>query len=235
MKEGDFVMIEYTGRVSATGEVFDLTSAEEARKEGIFSEKQKYGPALVVMGAGMTVPGVERHMKEMTVGEEREFGLKPEEGFGNRNPKFIRIISIGNFLRQKINPVPGIFVTIDNRQARVQSVSGGRVRVDFNHPLSGKELEYRVRVVKLLKEPLEKARSLLEQYGIEAETEVKEAAPATKEKQGEDAKESREKEGSTLTIKTAKQANPMMQKLLETMIKRWIKEIGTVNFEAAKK
>ena len=33
MKEGDFVKVEYVGRVTGTNEVFDVTSEEIARKE----------------------------------------------------------------------------------------------------------------------------------------------------------------------------------------------------------
>ena len=73
MKEGDFVHIDYVGRLSATGEIFDLTDAELAKKEGIYSEKTRYGPALVIMGAHMVIPGIEKQLLQMKVGEGREF------------------------------------------------------------------------------------------------------------------------------------------------------------------
>jgi hypothetical protein len=46
-----------------------------------------------------------------------------------------------------VTPVPGATFEVEGRIARIQSVSGGRVRVDLNHPLAGKELEYKVKVV----------------------------------------------------------------------------------------
>ena len=42
MKKGDFIKIDYVGRVSLTGEIFDLTIEDIAKKEGIFDEKRKY-------------------------------------------------------------------------------------------------------------------------------------------------------------------------------------------------
>jgi FKBP-type peptidyl-prolyl cis-trans isomerase 2 len=41
MKKGDFVRIDFVGRLAATGEIFDLTSEEIAKKEGVYDEKQK--------------------------------------------------------------------------------------------------------------------------------------------------------------------------------------------------
>ncbi|RLJ09464.1 MAG: peptidylprolyl isomerase, partial [Candidatus Aenigmatarchaeota archaeon] len=138
IKEGSFVEIDYVGRVEGTNEIFDLTSEEVAKKEGIYNPKQKYGPVLVIIGANMIIPGVEEQLKNMKPGEEKEFVVEPKKAFGERNSKLVKVISLMEFKKEKIDPVPGMFITIDGLQAKVQSVSGGRVRVDFNHPLAGK-------------------------------------------------------------------------------------------------
>jgi FKBP-type peptidyl-prolyl cis-trans isomerase 2 len=174
MKEGDFVLIEFVGRVAGTGEIFDLTDEETAKKEGIYSQDQKYEPVLVVIGAKMAISGIEKALLEMNPGDEKEFSVKPEDAFGFRNPKLIKIISKANFMRQKIDPAPGIFVTIDGMRARVQSVSGGRVRIDFNHPLAGKELQYRLKVSKQVEGAKEKSDALLHHYGLKCETALEE-------------------------------------------------------------
>jgi len=207
MKEGNFVLIDFVGRIAGTNEIFDLTHEDIAKKEGIYTEKHKYEPALVIIGAKMVIPGIEEELVRMKVGEEREFTVKPDKGFGYRSPGLVKIISMSKFLHEKINPVPGLFVTIDNRQAKVQSVSGGRVRVDFNNPLAGKELHYRLKTVKAIKTSQEKVKALLNYYNIKGDISIT---------------------NDTLTIKTSKKLEPVIEKLLSETIKKWIKEIKSV-------
>lgn len=209
MRKGDFLKIDYIGRIVLTGEVFDLTDEAAARKEGIHNPRQAYGPALVILGSGMTVPGVEKQLLRMKSGEEREFDVSQAEGFGRREPRLIKIISYHRFVSQKINPVPGVFVNIDGRHAKIQSVSGGRVRVDFNNPLAGKDLRYRVRIVRRLASPGEKAQAMVDHYGLKATTVLK---------------------GSSLTIKTESKLPDQAKQLLNREITRWISEIKKITY-----
>lgn len=167
MEDGDWIRIDFTGRVKATGEVFDLTSEHEARALGIYDQKQRYGPRLVILGKHMILPALEDEIKKMSVGEERRIEL--ENAFGIRNPAFIKIIPIAHFLKQKINPAPGMLVDIDGILAKIQSVSGGRVRVDFNHPLAGKTVVYDVKVVEKIERAEDKVRAYLEYIGVKAD------------------------------------------------------------------
>ena len=209
MHKGDFLRIEYVGRIAGTDEIFDLTDQELAKKEGIHDLKQKYGPVLVIMGSGMTVPGVEKQLEKMKPGEEREFDVSQEEGFGRREPRLIKILSLQKFYSQKINPVPGTFVNIDGRHARVQSVSGGRVRVDFNNPLAGKDLHYKVRVVGHVKGTTEMAQAMVRHYGLKAVTVFKE---------GE------------LVIKTEHKLPEQFKQLLNREISKWIKDVKKISY-----
>jgi len=211
MQKGEFVRIDYIGRIASTGEIFDLTSEEAAKKEGVFNPKQKYGPVLVIIGAGTIVPGVEKKLEGMKKGEESEFTVKPDEGFGDRDPRLIKIISISQFTKQKLNPMPGMFVTVNGVQGRVQGISGGRVRVDFNHPLAGKDLKYRVKLIDVVEGTLEKAKGILEHYGI----------PKS---------EGSVLENKALKVKTPVKVPPSLSKHLAETIKKWIKEIETVDF-----
>jgi FKBP-type peptidyl-prolyl cis-trans isomerase 2 len=209
MQEGDFLKIEYVGRISLTGEIFDLTDEELAKKEGIYNKDQRYGPQLVIIGSGMAVPGVEKQLIGMKVGEEREFDVPMEEGFGKRNPGLIKILSYQRFINQKMNPVPGIFVNIDGRNAKIQSVSGGRVRVDFNSPLAGKDLHYRVRISERITGAGEKAQSLIDHYGMKARVTVKENA---------------------MTIQTDAKLPDQVKQVLNLQLSRWIKEAKKIDY-----
>lgn len=214
MQNGDFIKIDFVGRISDTNEIFDLTDADLARKERIYNEKIEYKPVLVILGAGMVIPGVEKQLEGMNVGDEKEFEIEPSEAFGLRNPKRIRIISFTNFMKASINPSPGSFVNIDGMQAKIQSVSGGRVRVDFNHPLAGRRVHYRLKIASQITDDLEKAKSILEYYSIKAESVLKE---------------------SKLEVKTEKPLEPIIAKLIETTITKWITGIKAVEFISEQK
>ncbi len=210
MKDGDFVEIDFVGKVKDTGEIFDLTSEAEAKKEGIYDKEHKYGPVLVVVGSKSVVPGVEEKIREMSVGEEKEFGLGYEKAFGKREPKLIQILALNKFYQQKLNPVPGAFVQIDGRTCRIQSVSGGRVRVDFNSPLAGKDVLYRLKIVREVKELKEKVESVIKYLGLEGEAKV---------------------EDSSVSIKL-KKTNKILEQVVEKTLKTWIKDgLKEIKFE----
>ena len=158
----------------------------------------------------MAIPGVEKNLLQMKPGEEREFDVSQEEGFGRRDPRMIKIISYQRFISQKINPVPGAFVNIDGRHARIQAVSGGRVRVDFNSPLAGKELHYRLKFVARITSPQEKAQSIIDHYGIKAKATFKEGA---------------------LSIKSGGKLHDTVRNFLEKQLKEWVKEVKDITYE----
>jgi FKBP-type peptidyl-prolyl cis-trans isomerase 2 len=164
MQEGSIVEVNYTGKVVLSNEVFDTTVEKKAVDAGIFNERAKYRPVAVIVGESELLKGLDEALKGMNVGEEKKVVLKPADAFGERNPKLIAVLPLREFKRQKMQPVPGLVVEVNGRQGKVQSVSGGRVRVDFNHPLAGKELEYELRVEKELKGAKEQVQALFEKY-----------------------------------------------------------------------
>jgi len=214
MNSGDWVKIDFTGKVRATGEVFDVTSAEEAKKCGAFEPKKKYGPALVIIGAGMVIPGVEHELLKMKPGEKRDFVVGPAEALGPRRPELIRVVPVSKFSKEKIAPFPGLWVSVDGRNAKVQSVSGGRVRIDFNHPLAGKELSYSVTIAEELKDTKKMVESLLDYYGLSGDVEIVEKKAA---------------------ITVDKRPGPFMEKLIGETLKKWAGGVSDVAFSERKK
>jgi len=202
-------MIDFVGRVFNTGEIFDLTLEKVAKENNVHFEGKKYEPSLVILGAKMVVKGVEKQLLEMNVGESRKFMVNYADAFGRRDPRLVKILSFNKFIEQKINPVPGDFVNIDGMNAKIHSVSGGRVRVDFNNPLSGKDLEYEITIVKQITDVNERVDLYLKHSGIDA------TAVLT---------------GDSLEIKTKGKLNNILEKMLDETIKKWIKEIKTVKF-----
>lgn len=164
MKEGSIVAVNYTGKIVASGGVFDTTVEKKAVDAGVFSPEARYAPVIAIVGEGELLKGLDNALKEIKVGEEKTVTLSPSEAYGERNPKLIAVIPLREFKKQKMQPVPGLIVEIDERQGRVQSVSGGRVRVDFNHPLAGKELEYEVKIEREVTEAKDQVNALFEKY-----------------------------------------------------------------------
>lgn len=164
MKEGSIVAINYTGKVVVSGEVFESTFEKKAVEAGIFDEKQKYGPLVAVVGEGDVLPGLDTALREMKQGEQKEVLVKPADGWGERKPANIRVVPLQQFKQKKVMPFPGMAVDINGMQGKVQSVSGGRVRVDFNHPLAGKELLYDLKIEREITEPKEQIEALYRKY-----------------------------------------------------------------------
>ncbi|MBI4173784.1 MAG: peptidylprolyl isomerase [Candidatus Aenigmarchaeota archaeon] len=167
LSKGDFLEIDFTGRIASSMEVFDTSLEQVARDGKVFKDDYRYGPVLVIVGAGMVVKGLEQRLMAMETGQETTFTLQPEQAFGPRHAGLVRLVPEAKFHEKKIEPYPGLFVDIDDMPAKVMSVASGRVRIDFNHPLAGRELHYWVKVIRKLEQPREKLEGLLRHYGVD--------------------------------------------------------------------
>ncbi len=161
MKEGDMVLIDYVARIKDTNEVFDTTKEEVAKQAGIFDSNYKYRPLPVLIGAGFVIKGLEEALKNMEVGQSKKIEIPPEKAYGERDERLVKLIPESNFRDNNIEPIVGKYVQINNLTGKIVSVSGGRVKVDFNHPLAGKVVEYEVSVVKKVEDEAEKAKEIV--------------------------------------------------------------------------
>ncbi len=155
IKEHDFVELEYTGRL-ADGEVFDTTVEKIAKESGLYSSKAKYSPAVVCIGERQVLPGLDEEIVGKEVGKEYTITIPPEKAFGRRDIKNIKIVPMSTFKEHKIDPYPGLQVDMDGEMGLVTRVAGGRVMVNFNHPLAGKEVTYSFKILRLIEDRREK-------------------------------------------------------------------------------
>ncbi|WP_099210675.1 FKBP-type peptidyl-prolyl cis-trans isomerase [Thermococcus henrietii] len=167
VEKGDVIRLRYTGRIKETGEIFDTTDEEIAKQAGIYKENGVYGPVPIAVGAGHVLQGLDEALEGLEVGKKYEIEIPPEKGFGKRDRKLIKTFTLGQFRRQGIIPFPGMPVEIETEggrklKGRVLTVSGGRVRVDFNHPYAGKHLIYEVEIVEKVEDPIEKVKAMIE-------------------------------------------------------------------------
>lgn len=166
MEKGDFVRINYIGRLES-GEVFDLTFEDIAKKENIYNPNFKYKPVPVVVGAGFVIPGLDNAISQMNIGEKKTIELEPKDAFGERDPANIRVVTKNLFKKQDMEPKQGMVIDFSGVKGRVQSVSAGRVMVDFNNPLAGKKLVYELEITEKIETPEEQVKAILEFFGVD--------------------------------------------------------------------
>ncbi|MFB6208746.1 MAG: peptidylprolyl isomerase [Candidatus Nanohaloarchaea archaeon] len=160
MEEGEMVMVDYVGR--SDGEVFDLTVEEKAEEEGMDSSELDFSPIPVLIGEGYVIEGFEEALLDMEVGDEKEIEVPVEKAYGERDSDEVETYPEREFEKQGVNVRRGEEVMIGNRRGRVIFKGSGRVKIDFNHPLAGKDLEYWISVKEKIEADEKKAEKIFD-------------------------------------------------------------------------
>ena len=147
MQKNDFIRIRYIAKIKENNLEFD---------------KNEDMP--LVVGAGWVLKGLDDGILDMNVSDKKTIELTPENAIGKRNDKLVKLISVSEFKKHGQKPVPGMVFQADRMYGKVLSVSGGRVKVDFNHPLAGKTLVFNVEVLKKIEKDDEKIRAIIEWF-----------------------------------------------------------------------
>lgn len=171
VNKGDFLKVEMTGMSEETEEVFETTSEEEAQEAGIWEEGRTYGPRLVIVGDGFVLRGLDERLPGTPFDEEAEIEIPPEEAFGERNAADVQMIPYRVLRSKGVNPYVGAELEIDGRPAIIRSVGAGRVQVDYNHPLAGRKIVYKLKVVEHITDDKDKIRALIGRRFLGIETE----------------------------------------------------------------
>ena len=158
--DSEMILIDYVGK--ADGEIFDLSSEEKAEKHGIKQEGQEYKPIPVLIGENYIITGLEETVRDMEVGEEKDVEIPAEKAYGKRKADNMETFPEKEFTKQDVQVNVGEQIQIGRKTGRVVSKGSGRVRIDFNHPLAGKDLEYWVKVNKKVEDSGEKARQIFQ-------------------------------------------------------------------------
>lgn len=159
---GDFVRVHFTGKVKETDEVFDTTFDEIAQEAGIFDENKTYKPIPIVVGGNHLLPSIEEQIIGLEAGEKKTIEVDSENGFGQRDPTLIQLVPMKEFKKQGMTPYPGMKIQSEGVTGKILTVNGGRVKVDFNHELAGKDLIYDVEVTEIIEDEEEKIKSMIE-------------------------------------------------------------------------
>jgi FKBP-type peptidyl-prolyl cis-trans isomerase SlpA len=113
-------------------------------------------PATFSVGDGNLLPGFESSLLGLEVGDEREFIIPPENAFGQHNTQNVQSVDRGNFDESDLEI--GSILSFQNGDGELPGViialEENLVMVDFNHPLSGKNIVFQVKIVEINPERL---------------------------------------------------------------------------------
>ena len=111
------------------------------------------GEALrVEQGSGEIIPGLDKALIGMEVGETRQVTVSPEEGYGRVNPDAFGEVPLSELPEDAREPGTTLMAQDEQgrvQQLRVHKVEGDQATLDFNHPLAGKTLIFDVKILEV--------------------------------------------------------------------------------------
>ncbi|CAI49636.1 FKBP-type peptidylprolyl isomerase [Natronomonas pharaonis DSM 2160] len=158
LQDGDFIRIDYTARTVEEDQLVDTTDEDVAEEEGV-ADQGEFEPRVIVLGEGHLFPDVEDDIRGKEVGDEGSVVVESEEAFGEYDEEEVRTVSADKI--DEDDRYPGARIQIDGQQGVLETIIGGRARVDFNHPLAGEDIEYNYEVLETVEGDLEQAEGLL--------------------------------------------------------------------------
>lgn len=164
LNKGDYILFDYTVTVKEDNKVIETTNEAVAKEAGIYKPEEVYEPRLVILGETKLWEPLENALLNADEGKDVEVEIPPEKAYGQRDPAKIKVLSIREFHRHGIIPHVDDIVEVEGARARVISISGGRVTLDFNHPLADKTLIVRGKIVKRLNTSEERVVYIVKQY-----------------------------------------------------------------------
>ncbi len=108
-------------------------------------------PLEVIMGDGTLQPGLELALYGLKAGDEQTLNLLPEQAYGLRDRNLIQQMPRTEFGSDFV-PEEGQIIAFampngDEAAGQVLSLDEGHVEVDFNHPLAGHEITFKVQIL----------------------------------------------------------------------------------------
>ena len=137
VQDGVVVSMEYTLHVD--GELLDTSDGQ--------------GPLQFLVGYGNIISGLENEMMGMKIGDNKDVVVVPSEAYGDFDEQAFMDVPREQF-PEEIPMQVGTELQVQNQAgqpmyARIDMVGDKNVRLNFNHPLAGKELHFAVKVVGL--------------------------------------------------------------------------------------
>ena len=128
----------------------DYTLTVDGKQIG---SSKKSGPFEFIQGLHEIIPGLEKNIYNMKVGDSKELKIAASDGYGEMDPEDYVTLPKSDFPKN-IPLEPGTTISLrdedgDTQRARIDSVTEDDVRLNFNHPLAGKDLHFQVTILEL--------------------------------------------------------------------------------------
>ncbi len=119
----------------------------------VIDESEEGEPLQFIQGKGHIIPGLEKALYGMTIGDSKNVEIAPLDGYGMIDPDAFMDISREEF-PDNIPLDPGVQLSLRDQDdnvmpAVIASVDDQNVHLDLNHPLAGKDLHFDVKIVAL--------------------------------------------------------------------------------------
>lgn len=140
---GSRVTVDYVGTLE-NGTLFDTSIAAEAKKAGL-TVPDNLQPLEFVVGSGVVIKGFDKAVLGMKVGEEKTVTIPPEEGYGQSSKENVVTINASQLDQSGGVPKAGMQVSSAfGTRGTIIAVGNGTVTIDFNPPLAGKTLVFKI-------------------------------------------------------------------------------------------
>ncbi len=127
--------IEYTVK-NSKGEVVDSNKGQ--------------APLEFIAGKGQIIPGLEKEVEKMEVGEEKTIVVPAKEAYGERNEALIEKLPRSQFEGIELQKGMTLYGQSPDGQViavTVKDFDDKEVTIDYNHPLAGEDLTFDVKLV----------------------------------------------------------------------------------------
>ena len=160
-KKGQLILLDYTAKIKDSGEIFETTIEDEAKKHSLHEPNVKYMPKLVSVGEGWVLKGLDDALSETTSGDKKTIEVSPDKGVGERDKGKVRMIPLRKLGEDAEKVSVGDTVEIDNKKGIIRYIGSGRVQVDYNHRYAGKTILYDINIKKSLDSDDDKISEIL--------------------------------------------------------------------------
>ena len=141
-------------RVVAESLVVSLDYELKLDNDQIIDYSEENEPLEYLHGYKNIIPGLENELTGMAVGDEKKVTVTPEQGYGLRDPESVAEYPRESF-PESLNLEVGEPIAMrdsesgESFQAYITEIHPERVMLDFNHPLAGETLHFKVKIAGL--------------------------------------------------------------------------------------
>lgn len=157
LNEYDFVKVDFD--LYANESLAQTTDKAKAKEAGL--KGNVTGPMTMILGKAFVLKAFDDALLEGKT--EGTLELSVEEAYGKRQKELLKTFPKSSFDNQEVKPVRGMTYDFNGMYGTVKSVVGGRVMVDFNNPLSGKDIKIDFKNVEIISDLTDKISYVLEQ------------------------------------------------------------------------